>query len=384
MTETSRRLFATSTAAPGVIFYSKLFEENLAPEFSAALVISLGASKDITALGHVDDKVIIFEKDHIHILYGSGPDNTGANGDFIVERMQSPIGCEDQESLLVTPDGLMFYSSVSQEFHLLSRDLQIIDIGKPVVDISEGIDILASVLYPEAHEARFFVSGSGSSDWGVDPDTGDDIPPRPPRPRYGRSLPVYPVLVYNYQYQKWSVLTNQSVTAAVLYENKPAQLGPNWWLQRITESWSDSRNMKWETPWIKVNQLQDYGRFWEATFLGKYLSDWKDNGAGLEAGDLKVTAKYDYEGLNGDEDEYLFRSNVDFDPTGGERLQFKVFPGRQKCQAVKFIIEEQTTTKVDEAEPNYTQGRGFELTSIDLVYGAKGGSSRNFGTRRQK
>jgi hypothetical protein len=142
--------------------------------------------------------------------------------------------------------------------------------------------------------------------------------------------------------------------------------------------------MKWETPWIKVNQLQDYGRFWEATLLGKYLSDWKDNGAGLEAGDLKVTTKYDYEGLNGDVDEYTFRSNVDFDPTDGERLQFKVFPGRQKCQAIKFIIEEQLTTKVDDAEPNYTLGRGFELTSIDLVYGAKGGSSRNFGTRRQK
>lgn len=383
-TTTSRRMFATSIAAPGVIFYSKLFEEGIAPEFSASLVISLGASKDITALGNVDDKVLIFEKDAMHMLYGAGPDNTGANGDFIVEKVQSPLGCEDQESLVNTPDGLMFYSSVTQEFHLMSRDLQIIDIGKPVLDMSEGVDILSSVLYPEADEVRFYVSGSGSSDWGEDPDTGADIPDRPPRPRYGRSLPTYPVLVYNYRYQKWSVLTDQNVTAATLYENKPAMLSPNWWLSRITDTWADARYMKWETPWIKVNQLQDYGRFWEATLLGKYLSDWKDNGDGHEAGDLKVTVKYDYEGMNGDTDEFEFKANVDFDPSDGERLQFKVFPGRQKCQAIKFIIEEQATTKIDDSEPDYTLGRGFELTSIDLVYGAKGGSSRNFGTRRQK
>jgi hypothetical protein len=104
----------------------------------------------------------------------------------------------------------------------------------------------------------------------------------------------------------------------------------------------------------------------------------------LEAGDLKVTIKYDYEGMDGDADEYTFRANVDFDPTDGERLQFRVRPGRQKCQALKFIIEEQQTTPLDDAEPGYTLGRGFELDSIDLVYGAKGGSSRNFGRRRQK
>jgi hypothetical protein len=384
ITSTSRRMFATSVSSPGVIFYSKIFEEGLAPEFSAALVISMGASKELTAIGTVDDKVIVFEKDAMHLLYGTGPDNTGANGDFFVERIESPIGCEDQESLVTTPDGLMFYSSVSQEFHLISRDMQIIDIGRPVSDVTEGIDIKASVLYPEEHEVRFYVTGSGSSDWGDDPDTGDDIPDRPPRPRYGRSLPVAPALVYNYQYQKWTVLTHRSISAATLYQNKPAVLTGSWYLFQVTDNWANSRPMKWETPWIKVNQLQDYGRFWEATFLGKYLSAWKDDGDGFEAGDLKVTVKYDYEGMNGTEDVYKFRANVDFDPTDGERLQFKVFPGRQKCQAIKFLIEEQNTESIEESEPNYTLGRGFELTSIDLVYGAKGGSSRNFGTRRQK
>ena len=384
ITTTSRRMFASSLGNDGVLYYSKLFEEGLAPEFSAPLVISLGTSHKITALGTVDDKVIIFERDRMHILYGRGPDNTGANGDFFVERIQSAFGCEDQDSLVTIPDGLIFYSSVTQEFHMVNRDLVISDIGKPVIDLSEGIDIIDTLHYPAEHEVRFYVSGGGSSDWGVDPDTGVGIPPRPPRPRYGRSLPPSPVLVYNYHYQKWTVLSDQNYTASTIYNNKPAHLNPAWALYEMTGDWTDSKYMVWETPWIKVNQLQDYGRFWDATILGKYLSDWKDNGNGFEAGDLKITVKYDYEGLNGDVDEYLFRANVDFDPTDGERLQFKVKPGRQKCQAIKFIIEEQLTTKIDDAEPDYTLGRGFELDAIDLVYGAKGGSSRSFGRGRQK
>lgn len=381
---TSRRMFATSVSAPGVVFYSKLFEENVAPEFSASLVISLGASRELTALGEVDDKVIVFEKDAMHVIYGTGPDNTGANGDFFTERLNTPLGCEDQESVVTTPDGLMFYSSVTKEFHLVSRDLQIVDLGAPVQDLSEDLDVKASLVYPEENEVRFYVTGTGSSDYGPDPDTGASIPARPPRPRFGRSLPTDPVLVYNYEYQKWSVLSNQPGKAAALYLNKPAYLNATWDSFVVDATWSNSQNMKWETPWIKVNQLQDYGRFWKATFLGKYLSDWADNGSGHEAGDLQITVKYDYEGQNGSTDVYTFRANTDFDPSDGERLQFSVSPGRQKCQAVKFIIEEQATTKIVPSEPTYTNGRGFELSGVDLVYGAKVGSSRTIGQRRSK
>jgi len=383
-TVTSRRMFATSVSAPGVIFYSKIFEENLAPEFSASLVISLGASRNLTAIGQVDDKVIVFEKNAMHVIYGTGPDNTGANGDFFTETINTPLGCEDQESVITTPDGLMFYSSVIKGFHLVTRDLQIVDLGAPVQDLTGDIDIKAALVYPEENEVRFYVTGTGSSDYGPDPDTGAGIPPRPPRPRFGRSLPTDPVLVYNYEYQKWTVLTNQPGKAAALYLNKPAYLDASWESFVVAGTWSNSVPMKWETPWIKVNQLQDYGRFWEATFIGKYLSDWADNGAGLEAGDLKVTVKYDYEGQNGSTDVYTFRANTDFDPSASERLQFSVSPGRQKCQAIKFILEEQATTKIVPSEPTYTNGRGFELTGVDLVYGAKVGSSKTIGQRRSK
>ena len=173
---------------------------------------------------------------------------------------------------------------------------------------------------------------------------------------------------------------------SVIVDNKVGLLSGLWLFRQETETdWVNSNTMKWETPWIRVNQLQDFGRFYEATLLGKYLSSWTDNGTGVEAGNLRVTTRYDYEGAGADEDVYEFTANQDFNPSEGNRLQLRVRPKRQKCQAIKFIIEEVPTTKIEVWEPNYVTGRGFSLTAIDILYGAKGGSgSKNIGPKRRK
>jgi hypothetical protein len=142
--------------------------------------------------------------------------------------------------------------------------------------------------------------------------------------------------------------------------------------------------MKIETPWIKVNQMQDFGRFYGLTFLGKYLSSWTGSGV-VQAGDIQVTIHYDYEGPLGDTDTHRFRANVDFDPADGDRLQFRVRPKRQKCQAIKITIEEVATTAVEVWEPTYTTGQGYILTGVDIHYGAKGGSGdKSLGAARRK
>jgi hypothetical protein len=184
------------------------------------------------------------------------------------------------------------------------------------------------------------------------------------------------VLVYNFKYKKWSFLDDTALYHIVgIVNGKPAGL-KDWDFYRTSDTWADAELCRWETPWIKVNQLQDFGRFYSAEFLGKYLSSWTDNGDDVEAGDLQVTIRYDYEGADGDTDVFRFRANQDLAATNGERLQFKVTPSRQKCQAIKFDIEEIPTTGIEVSEPDYATGRGFMLTAVDLHYGAKGGSSR--------
>lgn len=383
--KSGRRLFAHSIADESAVFYSKTFENGVSPEFSASLVVSLG-NETISAMGSVDDKVILWTRDSMWMMYGTGPDNTGANGDFFVEKLPFQTGCIDQESVLSYDDGIAFYSNTTREFHTITRDLQLIDLGENVKVMTEGsaFDVKRGLVYPEAHELRWYCSQTPGPEYITDSATNS--PPQPPRPFLENQTPTSPVFVFNYKYNKWSILDDGSPDFHIvgLLDGKPCGL-KNWIFYSTTETWTDSNLAKWETPWIKVNQLQDYGRFYGATFLGKYLSSWSDTGSGVESGDLQVTVKYDYEGPLGSTDVYRFRANRDFDPAGGDRFQFELNGlSRQKCQAVKFQIEEIATSAVEVWEPTYARGRGISLVAVDLLYGAKGGSSRTFSQKRVK
>lgn len=363
---TSNRMFAISSEVPGTIYYSKLLEENIAPEFSAALVLSVGRNRTLTGLGAIDDKVMIFSKDEIFAIYDTGPDNTGANGDFIVDRLQTTVGCEDAESIVEITDGLCFYSSVSKEFHLISRDLQIHDIGKAIEDTANAItDVKAAIIVPDEHEVRWYVDSAAQAEFGTAP--GTTSPVRPARPRYQNVLPSGAVLVYNYHYKKWCVFSGQDAKHAVLHENAATYIETNYNpFQADTSAWgTDTDNLlKVRLPWLRVNQLQSYGRIDELTVLGKYLSDWTSDPC--EAGDLQVTLTYDYEGYGADSDVYRFRANRG--DMGEARMQLAVHPGRPKCQAVQVEFEEIATTAVEVWEPTYRPGRGFVLAGIDLNY----------------
>jgi hypothetical protein len=380
--QSGRRLFAHSISDPSTIYYSKTFEAGVAPEFSASLTVTLG-NETITAMGAIDDKVILFSAKGCWVLYGTGPDNTGANGDFFVEKMVYPVGCTDQQSIITMEQGIAFYSSTTEEFHIFSRDLQLADVGDAVKTISAGItDVVDSIVVPNDHEIRWYCTRTVGPEYVADSATNS--PPQPPRPFIENQAPAGSIFVYNYKYQKWSIIEDAAVRTqrAVISNNSILELADDWDVYPLDNS-SWDKLCKWETPWIKVNQLQDFGRFYGLTFLGKYMSSW--SGSPVQAGDLQVTVRYDYEGALGDTHVERFRANVDLDPADGDRLQFRVRPKRQKCQAIKLQIEEVATTAVELWEPTYTTGQGFVLTGVDVHYGAKGGSGdKSLGSSRRK
>ena len=386
---TSRRMFAIEG---DTLYFSKLFEANIAPEFNGVLTIPFGRGRKLKAIGKIDDKVIVFEKDAIHAVYGNGPDNTGSStaGDFVVDPLQSTVGCSDPESVIEIPDGLLFYSSGSQEFHLVTRDLEVVDIGKPIQDLSENIDVKTAVLFPKEHEVRWYVTGGPTEEWGPLPDhiispTPSGIQPRPPRPRYTNILPDDPVLVLNYHYNKWTVLSNRPAISSTIFDDQIYRLNSNWDIFRTCDDWAGSELMKYRLPWLRVQDLQNFGRIRQINMLGKYLSAWKDNGGGFEAGDIKVSCKYDYEGIFGLTHEYRWKSNTELKITDGNRLQIPFHPGKPKCQSIQLTIEEVPTEKVDDGEPDYTTGRGFVLSGLDMLYSLKRGlGSKSLGRSRRK
>lgn len=386
LVRSGRRLFGLSIADPSTIYYSKVFENGVVPEFSASLVLEVG-NEEITALGAIDDKIVAFSKSKIFFLYGTGPDNTGANGDFFLEQLPHAAGCTQPRSVLTYDDGIAFLDSVSNEFKLLTRDLQLTDMGEHIKDITDtsintAFSVKRALVYGKNHELRWYCNASTPVNQQIT--GGNTDVQRPPIPNVRETWPSANLCcIYNYKYGKWSLLEESAdMHIYGLHQNYIAGL-LNWDYYRESDDWKDADLCTWETPWIKVNQLQDFGRFYKATFLGRYLSNWDDSTGPVESGDLQVTIYYDYEDSAGEVKRW--RANKELSSDHGNRLQVDVIPERQKCQAIKFKIEEIATEKIEVWEPTYTTGQGIQLVSVDLHYGAKGGSGgKSLGKKRSK
>ena len=394
----ANRIMVISDTNSGIIFYSKLFEANIYPEFSASLVIELGQDKTLTAIAPLDEKFIVFERDAITVISNSGPDNTGSNGDFFVDELQNTVGCEDPESVVQTPDGVMFYSPQTETFQMVTRDLQVLEIGQPVEDVTKNMDILAAILLPGRREVRYFVSSDSTEEFGPTPNTDPGTPPRPARPRYKNVRGQVPCLVYSYEYKAWSVhrLIDSLAVDATVWNDNPVYINIGW-EPLVETTWDDTellvnrtgtdQGLLIRTPWIRTQNLQSFSRFTEIACVGKYLSSWTKNSDGeLAAGDVQVTLRYDYQGYDPSETTFRFRANDgDLGTEIADRMQFSVFPGQPKCQAIQIEIEEIQTEKLDDAEPDYVLGEGFVIEGIDLRYTTKTGlGDKTLNQRRSK
>jgi hypothetical protein len=280
-----------------------------------------------------------------------------------------------------------------------------VDIGKPVEDTAATITAINTALVvPDEHEVRWYCYTDAIDEYSGRPDSDDpatSTPPAPSVPRTGNEVDTTTTFVYNYHYKKWCVHTDPAIALeSVLFENRPTFMSALFFnpyqAADLPEYWeSDTTNkLKIRTPWVRVNQLQSFGRISELTFLGKYLSSWKDAGSGTQAGDVSVRLRYDYEDWDGAEQytDYRLRANrgelTSFHDGSGKpagRMQFSIAPGRPKCQAVQVELTEVDSEKVDITEPDYAPGRGWVIEGMDVVYTPRlGTGSKSIGQQSSK
>jgi len=400
MAVSSRRAWIISKQYPGTVFYSKLFEESVSPEFAGELIIPLGEERKLTGIGVLDDKLVVFEKNDIHIIYGDGPDNRGRGQDFAVEYITTGgIGCEDPKSIVETPAGLMFYNK-ARGFYLLDRNRQLKFIGAGVKDLSRNLVIKAATVDPREAEVRFLVDSTNPVD-SDGPDADTSAVDRPPTPWFGNSLPANSCLSFNYESGIWALYTNYRGSASTLYQGYYTRiytLFPFWdvW-KESPDTWQDPYDLDGQnrtlmrSHWIELGQqVQDYQRVWKITFLGRYLSSLQDLGGGiLEAGDVKVSLYFDYEKEPSQVETFNFQ-DFGFSPFQNpqertERFQFEMYPVRGRCQSVKIEIEEVESTDQGGEGLTYGLGRGFEIVVADFEIGLDEQESTRFlghGARR--
>ncbi len=361
MTLFNNRLWLVDAEDPNLLWFSKQVIEATPVEMSDLLTLyvapstaSQGSTGPITALGPMDDKLIVFKANALGYISGTGPDNTGANSqysDFVL--INSTVGCANQQSIVFMPQGIMFQSD--KGIWLLGRDLSTQYIGAPV-EAYNSYTVLSALNVPATNQVRFTMSNGTT-------------------------------LIYDYYFGQWGTFTNVPAISSAIYQTyhtyidsygRAFQETPNMYLDG-----SNPVLIALKTGWINVAGLQGYERFYQMLLLGNYYSPFN----------LTVQLAYNYnpspvQSTNVTPDAYpanwggeqLWGSGT---PWGGSEngnvFQARVFPQIQKCESFQVSIQESYYPGAGIAA-----GQGLSLSGMNLLIGYKKGTrtskaARSFG-----
>lgn len=341
------RLMMVDAEDKNLLWYSKQVIESTPVEMSdlytiyvAPTTAAQGPTGPMTALSAMDDKFIIFKKNAIYYLTGDGPDNTGANNDFSDPTfITSTVGCDNHQSIVMTPNGLMFQSD--KGIWLLGRDLSTTYIGAAVEDFN-GFEVLSAVNIPGTNEVRFVLEN------GV-------------------------ILMFDYYYSQWGIFEGAPAISSTLYEGLHTIIDS---LGRVSQEtpgkYLDGSKpvlMSFVTSWMNLLGLQGYERAYFFYLLGTYISPHK----------LSISIGYDY---SVSPSQNVIISPDNFAPVYGDDTiygggspyggassleQWRVFFDRQKVQAFQLTVQELF-------DPTFgtIAGAGLTLSGINMTVGAKG------------
>ena len=354
------RLFLIDAEDQNLLWYSKQVIEAVPVEMSDLLTLYVapttgtqGSTGPCTALSAMDDKLIVFKRNAIYYITGTGPDNTGANNDFSNPVfITSAVGCDSPSSIVLMQNGLMFQTA-GKGIWLLGRDLSTTYIGAPVESYN-GETVLSAQSIPGTNQVRFIL--------------GNNV-----------------TLVYDYFVGQWGTFNNISAISSTLYQNMHTYL--NSYLQVFQEkqgTYFDGANpvlMSFSTSWISMAGLQGFERFYEMLLLGNYFTPFK----------LNVELAYDYNSSPTQStivtpDNYagawggtpVWGSGGGWGGTG-QPFEARIFPQIQKCETFQVSVNE-----LYDATYGTVPGQGLALSGMNLLIGAKKGTrtskaSRSFG-----
>lgn len=345
------RLFLLGLEDGNEVQYSKEHVTNEGVQFSDALKIRVdSAGGALKAAGSMDGRLFLFKKSRIFVLSGDGPVDTGAQNDFRPpEELASDVGTEEQDSVVLTPVGLMFKSA--KGIYLLNRSLQVKYVGAPVEDFN-SLTITSATVIEDQNEVRFTTS-SGAC------------------------------LVYNYYFDEWSTFTNYSAVSAINGLGTYLHLKANGTVNKeIVGQFDDngsSIKLAMETSWLSFAGLQGFQRVYWLYVLGEFEHHHYTT----------VKLAYDFENYYTEQKYFNTQTGLgtstygddatygDSDVYGGTDstvFQFRLKPARQKCQSVKIRIED-----IDTLADNF--GGSFSLTNMSFIVGRKSGNVRLKGVK---
>lgn len=368
MTLFQSRLFLVDAEDRNLLWYSKQVIESTPVEMSDLFTLYVapttgaqGSTGSITALAPLDDKLIIFKPNAMAYINGTGPDNTGANNLFSEPYfITSTVGCENQQSIVFMPSGLMFQSD--KGIWLLDRSLNTQYIGAPVESLTTGATITSALNIPGTNQVRF------SLDTGI-------------------------TLVYDYFYGQWGSFTNVPSISSTLYKGLHTYVNSSGNVyQESIGQYLDGTSpvvMSFTTGWMNFAGFQGFERFYEMLLVGQYISPFKLNvqlsfnfnpapQQAVIVSPNNYTANYGGNNLWGSGGNWGSSGEGDQEASA-QVFEARIFPSTQKVESFQITITEMYDPTI-----GVPAGAGLTLSGVNLVVGIKKGyrtskASRSFG-----
>lgn len=341
------RIWGIDAEDPSLLWYSKQVIEATPVEMSdlftfyvAPTLGSQGSTGPILCLSPMDDKLILFKRNALYYINGTGPDNTGANSQYSQPIfITSSVGSSLQQSIVLIPQGVIFQSD--KGIWLLDRGLGTQYIGAPVEQYTLNATVESAVSIPGTNQVRFTLNS------GV-------------------------TLMYDYYFGQWGTFVNVPAISSTLYQNLHTYVDSiGRVFQETPGQYLDGGNpvlQAFSTSWISAAGLQGYQRAYWLFLLGTYLSPHK----------LNIQIAYDFQPAASQ--STIFTPNT-FSPAWGVDSPYgnsatwggasnieeeRVFFNRQKCESFQLIIDELF-------DPSFgtIAGAGLTLSSLNLTIGVK-------------
>lgn len=341
----NNRVFLAGLENQDQLQFSKIITEGVPVEFNDTLTKLVPTpGGPITALKAMDDKLIIFKETAVYYLSGDGPNNLGQQDTFInIELLSSEIGCENPDSLVLTPLGVMFKSR--KGIYLLSRSLGLEYIGAPVEKFN-ALTVSSAEVIIDKNQVRF-VTRDGEC------------------------------LVYDYFVNKWATFTNHTGISAVVLNRDYYYVRPdNIIYKEEVSSFTDAGSpikLRVETDWMNFAGVQGFQRVYKALVLGKFYSkhqvrvrvaynfiDSFIQEKVIDTADFTDATTYGEDSPYGEPETKPYGGN-------GNLYQYRVDFKKQKSQSIKISIED---------VQNEVLGEGMDLSNIRLEVGVKVGLNK--------
>lgn len=298
LTKWNNRIFGAGEPENSLLYYTKINQRFLVPEFSEAFTVSTQEfDDDVKGIKGFADKLIVMTRQSIYYTFGEGPDNLGGGGDFAqLEKLLGVTGTVNNASIAVNKQGLWYESE--RGVYLLSQSLQAEYAGAMFEDDLDG-SIVNSVVKID-DEVAVFATGTQ-------------------------------LLEFDYYFGIWSKTTGITPTAVQIYDGELYILdGSDQVWKKDNTVWKDdttSYGMSIESGWISTAGVTGFQRLYRIFLVCEYKS----------VHTLNVQIAYDY-GFYTDESTFDPVDAIDNDV-----YRFFIHVSQQKCQAFRIKITEVIT-----------------------------------------